>query len=160
LFVFLESLLENIVKIFLKAIHKNCARHIYANLWKKGFHNLKFKIRFWSAFRSYTNISYCNYMKKIGDVDNDTLNWLKNIPLKTWKDKLHWMMIVDWYCWWSFFSVITHFLIVNVLFIWMILMILLRNSCCQGSLNNIDICWSLFTYLQNMSLRHSVSTFS
>jgi len=42
------------------------------------------KIGFWSVSKAYTN----NYLKDIGDVDAEALNWLKNIKPKTWSRNL------------------------------------------------------------------------
>lgn len=40
--------------------------------------------RFQGALKAYTNLNYIIHTRDIRDIDTEVLNWLNNIPYKTW----------------------------------------------------------------------------
>lgn len=40
--------------------------------------------RFQGALKAYTNLNYIIHQRDIRDIDTGVLNWLNNIPYKTW----------------------------------------------------------------------------
>ena len=64
----------------------HCVRHVYTNINNKRYCGLEMEIGFWGAMKTYMNLHYNNYLKDIGDVDQESLNLLKKFNLRHGQD--------------------------------------------------------------------------
>lgn len=75
--------MEAVKEVLPQCEHRQCARHIYANFYKR-FKGVFFKKAFWNAASSTTEDSFAFFMNRIKEVSVDAYNFLVEKNPKTW----------------------------------------------------------------------------
>ena len=78
----MQGLLEAVKEVMPYAEHRQCARHICANFYKR-FSGEIYKTLFWQAAKSTTDQEFKNNMEKMKKLNNDTYDDLMKRDPKT-----------------------------------------------------------------------------
>lgn len=86
--------MEAVKEVLPQCEHRQCARHIYANFYKR-FKGVFFKKAFWNAASSTTEDSFAFFMNRIKEVSVDAYNFLvKKTPKHGVKHFFRWTRLV------------------------------------------------------------------
>ncbi|XP_023744459.1 uncharacterized protein LOC111892634 [Lactuca sativa] len=89
-----KGLMEAVKEVLPQCEHRQCARHIYANFYKR-FKGVFFKKAFWNAASSTTEDSFAFFMNRIKEVSVDAYNFLvKKTPKHGVKHFFRWTRLV------------------------------------------------------------------
>ena len=71
-----QSILRAVNLEFLKAEHRHCARHIYAN-WNKQFKGVELKMLFWRYAKAYNQPNFYDAIKDMDEASHEAVDAFK-----------------------------------------------------------------------------------